>query len=105
EGKTRAAGQKMEQGLLLHRVDVERAGIAINHRIQRAVFVDLVAAMAAVAGREQAVVRADLALDVAVELEVVRGLLDPAALPPERPQRVIRGVALEDIRRRLGGAQ
>ena len=105
EGEGRAAGEKMKQGLLLHRIDVKRARVAVDHRVQGAVLVDLVAAMAAIAGREQTVVRTDLALDVAVELEVVRSLLDPAALLPECPQRRIRGVALEDIRRRLGGAQ
>jgi hypothetical protein len=64
----------MEQGLLLDRVDVEGAGIGIDQRVKRAVEVDFVAAMAAVTGREQAIVRAGLALDVAAELEVVGGL-------------------------------
>ena len=80
----------MEQGLLLHRVHVERAGVAVDHRVQRAVPVHLVAAMAAVAGREDAVVWADLALDVAAELEVVRGLPDPAALRQRAHSAVVR---------------
>ena len=49
ERKSRAAGQEMEQGLLLDRVHVERAGVAVGHRVERAVAVDLVAAVAAVA--------------------------------------------------------
>src|ERR1039457_5201237 len=81
---------------------MERAGIRIDQRVERAVVIHLVAAMAAVAGREQAIVRADLALDVAAQLEVMRGFLHPAALAPEFPQFAFRRVTLEDVRRRLG---
>jgi len=88
----------MEQGLLFNRIDVEGAGVAIHQRVECAVVVDLVAAMAAVAGSEQAVVGADLALDVAAELEVMGGFLDPAALAPLLPKLGFGGVAFEDVR-------
>ena len=102
EGKGAAAGQEMEQGLLLDRVNVEGAWIGIDQRVEGAVVVDLVAAMAAVAGGQDAIVGADLALDVAAKLEVVGGLLDPAALAPEFPDFAFGGVAFENVRRRFG---
>ena len=101
EGKGAAARQEMKQRLLLYRIYVERAGVRIDQRVEGTVVVDLVAAMAAVAGREQAVVGADLALDVAAQLEVVRGLLDPAALAPEFPQFAFRRVTFEYVGRRF----
>jgi hypothetical protein len=75
----------MEERLFLDRVNVERAGVRIDQRVEGAVVVDLIATMAAVAGREQAIVRADLALDVAAELKVVRCFFHPASLAPEFP--------------------
>ncbi len=87
----------MEQRLFLDRVNVERAGVAINQRVKRAVAVDLVAAMAAVARRQDAIVRADLALDVAAELEVMPRLLHPAAFLPQLPKLARRRVAFEDV--------
>jgi hypothetical protein len=81
----------MKQRLLLNRVNVEGAGIAINQCVKRAVAVDAVAAMAAVARLKDAIVRADLALDVAAELEVMAAFLHrafatvPKARPPARP--------------------
>ena len=72
----------MEQRFFLNRVHMESAGVAINQRVKRAVAVDLVAAVTAVAGLKDAIVRADLALDVAPELEVMAAFLHPAALLP-----------------------
>jgi len=63
--------------------------------------IDLVAAVAAVARLEQAVVRADLALDVPAQLEVVRRLLDPTARLPPFPNVGLGRVAFENVRRRL----
>src|ERR1035438_2568895 len=89
----------VEQGFLFHRVHVKGARIAVDHRVQGAVPVHLVAAVAAVAWCKNAVVRARLALDIRPELEVVRRLPHPAPLAPEGPQLVVGRVALEHLRR------
>ena len=81
---------------------MKRTGVGIDQRVERAVIIDLVAAMTAVAGGQQAVVGADLALNVAAELEVVGGFLGPAALSPEVPKFALRRIALENVGRRFG---
>src|SRR5208283_3389795 len=87
--------------LFLDRVNVEGAGVAIDQRVKRAVAVDLVAAMAAVARLQDAIVRADLALHVAAQLEVMPRLLHPAAFLPQFPKLAGGRVALEDVGRGL----
>ena len=86
-------GRKWNSGFFLDRVDVERARVAIGQCVQRAVHVHLVAAMAAVAGRENAVVRADLALDVAAEFEVMVAFFDPAPLVAIVPKARLLGAS------------
>ncbi len=54
DGKVQRAGQEMEQRFLLNRIHVERAGGAVNQCVKRAVAVDAVAAVAAVAGFQPA---------------------------------------------------
>ena len=92
----------MEERLFLDRVNVEGAGVAIDQRVKRAVAVDLVAAMAAVARLQDAIVGADLALDVAAELEVMPRLFHPAAFLPQFPNLARGRVAFEDVGRGLG---
>ena len=72
------AGQEVEQRLLLDRVDVEAHRIAVGQRVERAVLVDAVAAVAAVFRLQQALVGAELALDVLAQLQVVPRLLRPS---------------------------
>ncbi len=86
---------KMEQRLFLNRINVKSAWVGVGHRVQRPAPIDLVSAMAAVAGREDAVVGAQLALHIVAELEVVRGFLHPPTLLPERPNLITRSTAPE----------
>ena len=92
------AGQEVQERLLLDRVDVQRARIGIGQRVELAVLVDAVAAVSAVLGLQQALVGAELALDVLAQLQVVAGFPRPALLLPQFPELSGGGVVLEKRR-------
>ena len=93
------AGQEVQERLLLDRIDVQRARIGVGQRVELAVLVDAVAAVAAVLGLQQALVGAELALDVLAQLQVVPGLAHPARAC-HGSQSSPGGVAREHVRRR-----
>jgi hypothetical protein len=87
----------MEQRLFLDRIDVKSARVRVRHRPKCAIAIHLVPAVTSIAGFEYAVVRANFALDVAVELDVVPCFSDPSALLPQGPYFVVRSVTPENV--------
>ena len=92
-------GKKWNSGFFSMGSTWNAQAIAVGQRVEFAVLVDAIAAAAAVFRLQQALVGAELALDVLAEFQVVAGLLDPAAFLPLPPEASAGGVAVEDFRR------
>ena len=93
------AWQKVQQRLLLDRVDVERTRVGVGQRVELAVLVDAVAAVSAIFRLQQALVGTQLALDVLAQFQVMPRFPDPAATLPELPNLLAGGVVFEDVDR------